>query len=49
MGVLKSPENKILESPRAPLVGVLKGPAKKMREDFSNVTNVRKTSNLKMA
>ena len=40
---------KILESPRAPLVGVLKGPEKKMREVFSSVTNVRKTSKLKTA
>ena len=36
----------ILESPRAPLVGVLKGPARKIREEFSSVTNSWILSNL---
>ena len=39
----------ILESPRAPLVGVLKGPARTIRKEFSSVTNAWILSNLKMA
>ena len=36
---LKKKNWTILESPRAPLVGVLKGPARTIRKEFSSVTN----------
>ena len=36
---LKKKKWTILESPRAPLVGVLKGPARTIRKEFSSVTD----------